>query len=100
MLCLLISAPALSQQESWIDVRSTMEYYIDSIEGDVHIPHQQIVEGVSLLSLNKTSHIKLYCRSGVRSERAMKALLNSGYTNVENVGGIEDVRRLRQLNSN
>lgn len=39
---------------------------------------------------NKTTQIAVYCRAGVRAEKAMKALKSVGYTNVQNLGGIQD----------
>jgi len=81
----------------WIDVRSTIEYQFDYIEGDKHIPHGEIVLGVSQLFPDKTTPIKLYCRSGVRSGKAAKALLEAGYINIKNVGGITEAREQRAL---
>ncbi|WP_445083070.1 rhodanese-like domain-containing protein [Candidatus Nitrotoga sp. BS] len=37
----------------------------------------------------------MYCRGGVRAGKALSALRNAGYTNVQNVGGINDARKLR-----
>lgn len=81
----------------WIDVRSLIEHSIDSIEGDVRISEGDIVEEVSELFPDKDTEIRLYCRSGGRAGRAMTALRDAGYTEISNVGGIEDARRERGL---
>lgn len=76
----------------WIDVRSSIEHYIDSIEGDILIPHDEIVVQVGKKFPDKSTEIRLYCRSGVRAGKAKSALKEAGYTNVFNIGGIDDAR--------
>lgn len=82
----------------WIDVRSSIEHSIDSIEGDIRISHGDIAEEVSELFPDKNTQIHLYCRSGGRADKAMSALIGAGYTNVSNAGGIDDARKERGLN--
>ena len=84
-------------ETAWIDVRSKIENIIDKIDGDPLIPHADIVEGVSAMFPDKNTEIKLYCRRGVRAGRALTALKEAGYTNVSNVGSIDDARKLRGI---
>lgn len=93
----LIISPLSFAEPVWIDVRSQAEYDEDHIEGDVFIPHEEIVGRVSEMFPDKTTEIHLYCRSGGRAGRAMNALEDAGYTNVSNAGGIEDAREARAL---
>jgi phage shock protein E len=81
----------------WIDVRSSVEHMVDSIEGDPLISHSEIVAEVTVLYPDTETEIKLYCLSGGRAGQAKLALEHAGYTNVSNVGGIEDARKLRHL---
>ena len=81
----------------WIDVRSSVEHMVDSIEGDPLISHSDIVEEVTALYPDRDTEIKLYCLSGGRAGQAKTALEHAGYTNVSNAGGIEDARKLRKL---
>lgn len=81
----------------WIDVRSSVEHMVDSIEGDPLISHSDIVDEVTVLYPDRDTEIKLYCLSGGRAGQAKTALEHVGYTNVSNVGGIEDARKLRKL---
>ena len=81
----------------WIDVRSMVEHSIDNIEGDVRISGDDIVAEVGKKFPDKSTEIRLYCRSGGRAEKAMSALAEVGYTNVSNVGGIDDARKERGL---
>ena len=98
--CLLIAvcfSSIASADARWIDVRSTLEHSIDSIEGDVCISHGDIVKGLSELFPDKSTEIHLYCRSGGRAGKAMSALLDAGYTNVSNAGSIDNARKERGL---
>lgn len=95
-LAIVLSACGLfAPQTVWIDVRSLDEYNEDHIENTENIPHTEIAMQISDLNLDKSTPIKLFCRSGVRAGLALTALQDLGYTNVENVGGIADARELR-----
>ncbi len=100
ILLLLITAflsPLSHAEAAWIDVRSKVEHMVDNIEGDLRIPHDDIVNEVSLIFSDKNMEINLYCLSGGRAEKAMLALKKAGYTNVSNIGGIKDARKKRGL---
>lgn len=88
------------KDEVYIDVRTWFEHKIDHIDGDIRVHYTDIVGEVSQQFPDKTTPIRLYCAAGVRSEKAVKALQEVGYTDVVNVGGIEDVRQARGLNQN
>ena len=81
----------------WIDVRSDAENKVENIKGDLHIPHQDIVDQVERLYPDKDTEINLYCRSGGRAGKALSALKEAGYNNVKNSGGIDDARVERSL---
>ena len=81
----------------WIDVRSAIEHKIDNIEGDIRIPHDEIVQQLTTRFPDKDTEIHLYCRSGGRAGKAMAALQEAGYRAVENAGGIADARKQRGL---
>lgn len=87
------------EQAVWVDVRSLAEHLIDNIEGDRQIHYSEIVAGVQEHYPNQQTPIRLYCAVGGRAEKANQALLEAGYTNVINVGGINDARRIRGLNA-
>lgn len=83
----------------WIDVRSIEEYQQDHIQGDLRIDFEKIVTEIKKAYPDKSQEIQLYCRSGRRAGIAMNALKESGYNNVLNAGGINEVRKLRVKNS-
>lgn len=88
--------PALADTV-WVDVRSSLEHKVDNIEGDPRISHSDIVPEIEKLYPERNTPIKLYCRSGGRAGKAEEALRAAGYTDVENVGGIDDARQRRGL---
>ncbi len=96
-LVTVLCTPLSYASTVWIDVRTQAEHFIDSIEGDVRISYGDIVEEVSEMYPNKDTDIHLYCRSGRRASAAMAALRDSGYTNVSNIGSIENARSVRGL---
>lgn len=86
-----------TSQPVWIDVRTTAENLIDGIEGDTHIPYDEIVPEVSKLFPDKNTEIHVYCKSGGRAQKALQALQDAGYSHVKNMGGIADVKKLREI---
>ena len=96
ILTLCFASLAIAEP-AWIDVRTIEEYQQDHIDGDVRISHEQIVTEVEKLFPDKTQAIYLYCRSGRRAGIAMAKLEEAGYTNVSNMGGISDVRKVRVI---
>ncbi len=97
LICCLFFSVSAFAKTTWIDVRSEAEYQEDHIEGDMWVPHKQIVEEVELLLPNKSQEIRLYCKSGIRSGIAMQSLQEAGYMNVLNVGGIDNAKRIRAI---
>lgn len=73
-----------------IDVRGKDEWDAGHIEGAIHIVHTEIEKEIGDKVPDKNASIKVYCRSGRRSGLAKKALLEMGYTNVKNLGGMEE----------
>lgn len=80
----------------WIDVRTVEENLQDNIPGDLNIPLASISPESFIELMSKDDEINLYCRSGNRAGQAAQLLTAAGFTNVHNVGGIEDVRKLRE----
>jgi len=79
-----------------VDVRTKEEYDERHATGAVNIPVEEICDGkLGILgAVEKDMSIHLYCRSGARSERAKEMLLSLGYTDVVNLGGLEDAESL------
>ena len=73
-----------------LDVRDAHEFAISRIPDAVLIPHDTIDENTHMLPDDKDSLILVYCRSGVRSAYAVGRLVQLGFTNVYDFGGINN----------
>ncbi len=73
-----------------IDARTEEEFSEGHIEGAILIPEYEIAERAEKEIPEKDTLILVYCRSGRRSKIASEALVQLGYTNVKEFGGIID----------
>ena len=73
-----------------LDVRTQEEYDQGHIPGAIVIPHEEIAEKAEDVLTDKNQLILVYCRSGRRSKIAAEALVELGYTNIKEFGGIID----------
>lgn len=95
-LGLLLLASLSFAEPVWIDVRTVEENLQDNIPGDVNMP-MAIISPESLSEIyGKNAEINFYCRSGNRAGKVEKMLTEAGFTNVHNLGGIDEVRKLRE----
>ncbi|MBL7959782.1 molybdopterin-synthase adenylyltransferase MoeB [bacterium] len=67
-----------------IDVREPFEHDLVNIGGEL-IPLSKITENEEIISHSKP--VVFYCKTGIRSARAIKELLAKGYLNLYNVTG-------------
>lgn len=73
-----------------LDVRTAEEFAEGHIKGAILIPNDEITEKAESILPDKNQKILVYCRSGRRSKLAAEALLDLGYTNIWEFGGIID----------
>ena len=73
-----------------LDVRTQEEYDQGHIPGAMVISHEEIAEKAEDVLTDKDQLILVYCRSGRRSKIAAEALVELGYTNIREFGGIID----------
>ena len=73
-----------------LDVREQEEYDAGHIPGAILIPYTQMGEKANDMLPDKDQLILVYCRSGRRSKIAAEALVELGYTNIKEFGGIID----------
>lgn len=71
-----------------IDVRTAEEYNTEHIKNSINIPNTELKDKISKLTSDKNTKIIIYCRSGARSKASAMELINMGYTNVFDLGGI------------
>ena len=82
----------MDSEEGYIilDVRTQEEYDQGHIPGAIVISHEKISEKAEEVLTDKDQLILVYCRSGRRSKIAAEALVELGYTNIKEFGGIID----------
>ena len=85
---ILFGINSVSDEFIVIDVRTLEEFESGHIEGSSNIEWQEISSIAD--NINKDQKIYLYCRSGRRSQNATDILVDLGYKDVTNLGGIED----------
>ena len=73
-----------------LDARTQEEYDEGHIPGAIVISHEEITEKAEEVLTDKDQLILVYCRSGRRSKLAAEALVELGYTNIKEFGGIID----------
>ena len=73
-----------------LDVRTQDEYDQGHIPGAILIPDTEIKAKAEDVLTDKDQLILVYCRSGRRSKIAAEALVELGYTNIKEFGGIID----------
>ena len=73
-----------------LDVRRSDEFAEGHIPGAINIPNENIGNDEIPALPDKDRLILVYCRSGRRSKEASDKLVNLGYTNIVEIGGILD----------
>jgi phage shock protein E len=81
--------------EVLIDVRTSDEFKLSHIENAINIQWEDIL--IISNDVSKDTKIYLYCRSGNRSQKATDILLNAGFDQVENLGGIQEAAEKLKL---
>lgn len=76
-----------------LDVRTPAEYAEHHLENSMLIPHTELpgrlAEVLEAQGGDRSKPIVVFCRSGGRSGIAKQTLLQGGFTEVTNLGGID-----------
>lgn len=99
----LIGPARKMPQELLIDVRSPLEFSTGPLASDIaptvnieytHIDSLADIYAQQHIAVSKDDHITLYCRSGRRSGIAKQRLEELGFSNVRDIGGFEEAKRV------
>ena len=71
-----------------LDVRRQEEFDLGHIPGAICIPNETLDESVHETLTDPSQTVLVYCRSGRRSKEAAQKLVNLGFTDVREFGGI------------
>lgn len=77
-----------TQEVIILDVRTQEEFKEKHIEGALLIPDYELANVAKSKLPDKNKKILVYCRSGNRSKSAARLLIDMGYTDVYDFGGI------------
>jgi len=78
-----------------VDVRSPAEFAEGHAEGAINIPVGEVSKRLDEFG-KKDAPVAVYCKSGGRSGRAAAELTSSGFSQVMNLGGVEQVKSAMQ----
>ncbi len=80
-----------------IDVRSAEEFTTGHLQSainiDIHSPN--FMQKIN--TMPKAGRYYIYCRSGNRSQQALKLMQQSGFTGVKNIGSLDEAATYTQL---
>ncbi len=76
-----------------VDVRTAGEFSSGHFEGAVNIPYDIIARAIDQYTTDKSRVVIVYCRSGNRSAHAKQSLIQTGYTNVVDGGGLGQMEK-------
>ena len=88
LVTLILSIELIANDYYLIDVRTPEEFKSGYLEDAINIEWQDIKKLNK--EIKKDDKIYLYCRSGNRSGKATDILINLGYKNVKNIGGLKE----------
>jgi phage shock protein E len=75
------------------DVRTSQEYSSGHFENAKNWPLQDMQSG-KLPEVPTTTKLYVYCQSGNRSSQAAKLLRDAGFSDVTDLGGIQDIQNI------
>lgn len=86
------SSSKIAESVKIYDVRTQEEYNASHVPSAVLLPVTDIQQG-KYPAVSKDTAIAVYCRSGNRSAEATKLLKQAGFTNVQDLGGLNDLSK-------
>ena len=84
------------QEAVVIDVRTAGEFAEGHLPGAVHIDWFSPNFRAQVEALDKSKTYLLYCRSGNRSGQAVRAMQQMGFSQVQNLGSLQQAAALQQ----
>jgi phage shock protein E len=93
ILILTVQQSLFATESLIIDVRTDSEWNAGFIEDATHIPINDLEKRLMEIQEFKDEPIFTYCAAGKRAERAKNLLIRNGFSNVTNLGGIQDASK-------
>ena len=76
-----------------IDVRASSEYDEYHLDDAINIEYTEIANKIEKVVDDKNKKIIVYCKSGKRSDIAAQSLKDLGYTNIYDLGSINNCKK-------
>lgn len=92
-----VSSIELVPASKVIDVRTSEEFAEGHVKGARNLDIQNGDFEAALKDLDKEANYSVYCRSGNRSAAAVEIMRNEGFTNVVDLGALEDAAKALAL---
>ena len=89
ILILILQEDLFATEALILDVRTDNEWNNGFIKDAKHIPISDLKERLDEIQAFKDQPIYTYCAAGKRAERAKNLLIENGFFNVTNLGGIK-----------
>lgn len=83
----------LSDDALIIDVRTEDEFEDEHLAGAHHVYYKHLARRIAGIESDRDRQIVLYCTIGMRAHHAKEDLVEMGYRNVLNLGGLEDLKK-------
>jgi rhodanese-related sulfurtransferase len=80
-----------------IDVRTPEEFTSGHLTGAVNLnwESEEFMQAIDVL--DKAAHYVVYCRSGNRAGKALDMMTSMGFTNVQNLGSVDEAAKTTGL---
>lgn len=88
-----LQAELANKQAILIDVRTPSEYESGHVSTAILAPHDSIGQTIAQIAPNKQQKIYVHCRSGRRSAAAIETLKSMGYSQLIDLGGLDDLSK-------
>ena len=89
ILILILQEDLFATEALILDVRTNNEWNNGFIKDAKHIPISDLKKRLNEIQVFKDQPIYTYCAAGKRAERAKNLLIENGFFNVTNLGGIK-----------
>ncbi len=80
-----------------IDVRTPAEFAEGHLDGAINIDWQGATFAADIAQFDTAGTYVIYCRSGNRSEQAISAMTEMGFTDLTNAGSVDEAAALTGL---
>ncbi len=95
--CSESSDVTVSEDTVIVDVRTPEEYASGHLEGAQLLDLNSGEFAAALPQLSPDAEYLVYCRSGNRSAQAMKLMEDAGFTDVTNLGSVEEAAEATEI---